>query len=140
MVAALGDDDQKVRTAAGRAVAHGKIREGVARLLALLDKGDPAAPAPLAELANPDLAHDIAEHLGTAPGGVLAQTLGAILKRADFPEPARVQVVRALAKIAGPEATSALSDYVEATPEKPVRGSRREAEALLEKRLSGGGS
>jgi HEAT repeat protein len=138
-VAALGDDVGKVRIAAADAIARGKFREGVERLLALLDKGDAAAPPALAALADADLAHAIGEHLGTAPAGALAQTLGAILKRSDFPEPARVQVVRAIAKIPGGEATAALTDYVESTPEKPPRPSRKEAESVVESRLAGGG-
>lgn len=138
-VAALGDGEQPVRDAAASAVATGKIREGVDRLLALLDRGDSAAPPALAALADADLAHAIGEHLGTAPAPVLALTLGKILRRADFPEPARVQVVRTLAKVPGPEATTALTDYVEATPEKPPRPSRKEAEAVVEARISGGG-
>lgn len=141
-VAALGDDTERVRVAAAGAIARGKIREGQAieRLLALLDKGDAAAPPALAALADADLAHAIAEHLGTAPAGALAQTLGLILKRADFPEPAKVEVVRAIAKIQGAEATAALTDYLEATPEKPPRKSRAEAEKIVEARLSGGGA
>jgi len=139
VVAALGDDVDQVRVAAGGAVARGKIREGVERLLALLDKGDAAAPAPLAALADADLAHAIAEHLGTAPAGTLAQTLGLILKRADFPDPARVQVVRAIAKIPGAEATAALTEYLESVPAKPPRPSRKEAEQVVEQRLAGGG-
>jgi HEAT repeat protein len=138
-VAALGDGEQVVRDAAARAIAHGKIREGVDRLMALLDRGDTAAPPALAELADADMAHAIGEHLGTAPAPVLALTLGKILRRADFPDPARVQVVRTLAKVPGPESTSALTDYVEATPEKPPRPSRKEAEQVVEARLSGGG-
>ncbi|MCE9573579.1 MAG: HEAT repeat domain-containing protein [Deltaproteobacteria bacterium] len=138
-VAALGDDEQAVRDAAANAVATGKIREGVDRLMALLDRGDSAAPPALAALADADMAHAIGEHLGTAPAPVLALTLGKILRRADFPEPARVQVVRTLAKVPGAEATTALTDYVEATPEKPPRQSRKEAEAVVEARISGGG-
>jgi hypothetical protein len=140
VVAALGDDVDKVRAAAAQAVAHGKNRDGLDRLLALLDKGDAAAPPALAALADADLAHTIAEHLGTAPAGVLAQTLGLIVKRPDFPEPARLEVVRAIAKIPGAEATAALTDYIEATPEKPPRKSRAEAEKIVETRLAGGGA
>ena len=140
VVAALGDDVDKVRAAAAGAVAHGRFREGVERLLALLDKGDAAAPPALAALADADMAHTIGEHLGTAPAGALATTLGSILKRADFPEPAKLEVVRAIAKIPGAEATAALTDYVEATPEKPPRKSRSEAEKIVEARLAGGGA
>jgi len=139
-VAALGDDTEKVRAAAASAVAKGKWREGVDRLMALLDKGDAAAPPALAALADADLAHSIAEHLGNAPAATLAVTLGMILKRADFPEPAKLEVVRAIAKIPGAEATGALTDYLEATPEKPPRKSRAEAEKIVEARLAGGGA
>jgi len=139
IVAALGDEDAKVRRAAGQAVEKAKIKPAGERLLALLAKGDPAAPAPIAAVADAELARLVAEQLGTAPDALLAQTLGQILKRADFgPEPARVQVVRALAKIPGPEAINALTDYLSATPEKPPRQSRREAEALVAERLGGG--
>jgi hypothetical protein len=140
VVVALGDDVEVVRTAAGGAVAHGKIREGVERLLALLDKGDAAAPPALAALADADMAHAIGEHLGTAPGAVLAQTFGAILKRPEFPEAAKVEVVRTLAKISGAEATAALTDYVDATPAKPPKKSRAEAQKIIEARLAGGGA
>lgn len=140
VIAALGDDVEKVRAAAGGAVVKGKIKEATERLMALLDKGDAAAPAALAALADADMAHAIAEHLGTAPNGTLAQTLGLILKRADFADPARVQIVRALAKIPGAEATGALTDYIESTPEKPPRPSRKEAEQVVEQRLAGGGA
>jgi hypothetical protein len=140
VVAALGDDAEEVRTAAAGAVAKGKIREGVERLFALLDKGDAAAPPALAALADADMAHAIGEHLGTAPAAVLAQTFGAILKRADFPEAAKVEVVRTLAKISGAEATTALTDYVDATPAKPPKKSRTEAQKIIEARLAGGGA
>ena len=81
----------------------------------------------------------VREQLSQVPDGLLAECLGAILMRPDFGnEAAKLQVVRALGKVAGPEATQALADYVSATPEKPPRQSRREAEAMVESRLEGG--
>ena len=43
-----------------------------------------------------------------------------------------IQVVRALGKVPGSEAVEQLSSYIEKTPEKPPRQSRREAEAIIE--------
>ena len=49
-----------------------------------------------------------------------------------------LRVVRALAKLAGPDAISALSEYIDTIPAKPIRQSRREAEAALKQKLEGG--
>ncbi len=138
ILAALRDQEESVRAAAAEAVVARKPKGAAEPLLALLDKGEVPAAKALAALADAELARVVAEHLGTAPDGVLAQCLGGILVRPDFgPEPARVQVVRALAKLAGPEAITALGDYVDATPATPVKQSRREAEAALKEKLGG---
>ncbi|HVK78272.1 MAG TPA: hypothetical protein VM734_33435 [Kofleriaceae bacterium] len=138
VLAALRDQDVDVRAAAAEAAARGKVKGATEPLLALFDKGELAAGLALGSVADADLARVIAEHLGTPPDGVMAQTLGVILKRPEFgPEPARVQVVRTLAKLAGPEAITVLGDYVDATPAKPPRQSRREAEVALKQKLGG---
>lgn len=138
MLVALRDLEESVRAAAAEAVVARKPKGAVEPLLALLDKGEAPAAKALAALADAELARVVAEHLGVAPDGVLAQCLGGILVRPDFgPEAARVQVVRALAKLAGPEAITALGDYVDATPATPVKQSRREAEAALKEKLGG---
>jgi HEAT repeat protein len=137
-VTALGDEEPVVRTAAARAAAAARLTVAAPRLLALLARGDAGAGPALAAIADADLARRIAELLGRAPDALLAQCLGALLGRADFgPDAARVQVVRALAKVPGPEAITALTDYIEAVPAKPARGSRREAEQALEVRRGG---
>ena len=134
----LSDDDAKVRAAAAAAAASGKVKSAGPALLALMAKNDAPAAKALAALADVELARVIGEQLGTVPDALLAECLGAILVRADFgPDSARLEVVRALGKIAGADATSALADYVSATPEKPPRQSRREAESLVESRLGG---
>jgi HEAT repeat protein len=138
ILAALHDQDAAVRAAAAEAVVARKPKGATESLLALLDKGELPAAKALSTSADADLARVIAEHLGTAPDGVLAQCLGAILVRPDFgPEAAKLQVVRALTKLAGPEAITALGDYVDATPATPPKQSRREAEAALKQKLGG---
>jgi hypothetical protein len=115
-----------------------KLTETIPALLILLDKGEDAAAISLGAMANEDLARTVAEHFGTAPDATLARALGAMLARPDFgPEPTRVETVRTITKLAGPEATNALEAYVKATPVTPPRQSRREAEAALKERLGG---
>jgi hypothetical protein len=139
LVKALGDRQGAVRIAAAEALAKAKSREGTDRLFALLAKGDDAGVKALALMADPEMARAIGEQLGKVPDGALARCLGAILVRPDFgPDEARVQVVRTIAKIAGTDAVNALSDYVEKTPAKPPRPSRKEAEQVVTARLGGG--
>ncbi|MBZ0236004.1 MAG: HEAT repeat domain-containing protein [Deltaproteobacteria bacterium] len=136
ILAALRDHEESVRAAAAEAVVARKPKGAAEPLLALLDKGELPAAKALAAIADADMARVIGEHIGTAPDGALAVCLGAILVRPDFAnEAARVQVVRTLAKLAGPEAITALGDYVDATPATPVKQSRREAEAALKQKL-----
>jgi phage tail sheath protein FI len=138
ILAALHDQEESVRAAAAEAVVARKPKGAAEPLLALLDKGEAPAAKALAAIADADLARVIGEHLGTTPDGVLATCLGAILVRPDFAnEAAKVQVVRTIAKLAGPEAITALGDYVDATPATPVKQSRREAEAALKEKLGG---
>src|SRR5437762_2484626 len=79
----------------------------------------------LAQMADVELARKLGDQLGKMPDAILAQTLGLVLKRADFgPDPARVDLVHAIGKIQDPAAVSALTDYVDATPKNPPRQSR----------------
>ncbi len=138
VVWALSDGHQAVRAAAAGVIAERQLKLAIEPLLALLKKGDEAAADALAAVANPDLAREVGELIGQAPNGLLARCLGAILLRPDFkPESARVEVVRALGKIPGNESLEQLTTYVASVPEMPPRQSRREAEALVEARLSG---
>ena len=135
-LAALRDGNSSVRAAAAVSAATRKDRNAVPALLALLDKGEAAAALALGAIADADLARVVAEHLGAAPDPTLAQSLGAMLVRRDFgPEPARLEVVRTLAKMDGTQVVAALSDYVDSTPAKPVVQSRREAEDALKLKL-----
>ncbi len=139
VLSGLRDGDKLVRAEAGKMVAARKLKAGIEPLLELLKKGDEGAVEPLAAMADPDLARTIGEFIGVAPDALLARCLGSILLRASFkPETARVQVVRSLGKVSGSESVEQLSSYIDAIPEKPPRQSRREAEAIIEARLTGG--
>lgn len=139
ILAALGDGEASVRAAAAAAVARRKLRAGVEPLLRLLVVGDPASAASLASLADPSLAREVAETIGRAPDPLVARCLGQILARPDFkPDAARVEVVRALGRIDGQEATDQLRAYVASLPANPPRPSRKEAVKLLEERAGGG--
>lgn len=138
IAAALRDPVATVRAAAAAAAARGRVRDAVDPLLLLLAKGEEPAARALAALADPMLAARIADHLGKVPDVSLALCLGAILRRADFgPDPARVEIVRAIAKIQDASAIAALTDYIDATPKNPPRPSRQEAELVVEARLGG---
>jgi HEAT repeat protein len=135
----LHDAAGLVRGAAAAAAAKGHIRASVEPLFQLLGRGEEPAARALAALADPDLVAKIADQLGKVPDAALAQCLGYILKRPDFgPDPARVEVIRAIAKIQDPAAVNALTDYIDLTPKNPPRPSRAEAEKLVEARLGGG--
>ena len=135
IVAGLHDAAGSVRAAAANAAGKGRVRDAVDPLLALLAKGEEPAARALAALADPDLARRIADHYGKVPDPALALTLGTILKRADFgPDPARVEIVRAMAKIQDPSAVRQLGEYLDATPKTPPRPSRQEAEMIVNAR------
>jgi HEAT repeat protein len=139
IVAGLHDMTPAVRAAAAAAAAKGRVKDAIDPLFKLLARGEEPAARALAALADADLARKIGDQLGQVPDGVLAICLGGVLKRPDFgPDPARVEIVRAIAKISGPEAVSALTDYLEATPKNPPRPSRAEAQKVVDARLGGG--
>ena len=129
VVAGLHDAVGIVRGAAASAAAKGHVREAIDALFELLARGEEPAARALAAMADPELARRIGDQLGKVPDASLALCLGLVLKRADFgPDPARVDLVRAIAKIADPAAVTALTDYLDATPKNPPRPSRAEAQ------------
>lgn len=139
IAAALHDGAGLVRTAAAAAAAKGRVRDAVEPMLELLAKGEESSARALAAIADPDLARKLADHYGKVPDASLALALGLILKRADFgPDPARVEIVRAMAKIQDPTATNQLKDYLDSTPKNPPRPSRQEAELVVNARTGGG--
>jgi HEAT repeat protein len=138
VVAGLHDPAGIVRAAAAAAAAQGHVRESVDTLFALLAKGEEPAARALAQMADGDLARKIGDQLGKVPDAMLSLSLGILLRRADFgPDTARVDVVHALAKISDQSATSALTDYIDATPKNPPRQSRTEAQKIVEARVGG---
>ena len=138
IIAGLRDPVGMVRTAAAGAAGRGRIKGAVEPLLALLAKGEDSAARALAQLADPDLARKLADQLGKVPDPSLAIALGAILKRTDFgPDEARVEIVRAIAKIQDPAAVTVLTEYLDATAKLPPRPSRGEAKTVVDARLGG---
>lgn len=140
IVAALHDPTGMVRNAAAGAASKGRVRDAVEPLLKLLAKGEESSARSLAALADPDLARKLADHYGKVPDVSLALSLGLILRRADFgPDPARVEIVRAMAKIQDRAAIKELQEYVDVTPKNPPRPSRHEAQMVLDARTDKGG-
>jgi hypothetical protein len=73
--------------------------------------------------------------VGQVPDGLLCQTLGDMLLRADFgPDPIRIEVVKTLSKVPGADSTSALVEYVAATEKDKLRPSRAEAQKVIDQR------
>jgi len=139
LVAGLSDMNGSARGAAAMAASKGRVREAIEPLFELLGRSEDSASKALAAMADPDLARRIGDLFGKVPEAILAATLGAILKRADFgPDPARVDLVRAIGRIQDAAAVSALTDYLDATPKNPPRPSRQEAQKMVEARLGGG--
>ncbi len=140
LIAGLHDMAGAVRAAAASAAAKGRVRESIDPLFELLARGEDSASKALAAMADADLARKIGDRLGQVPDAILAQTLGLVLKRADFgPDTARVELVRAIGKLPDAQAIGVLTDYVDATPANPPRQSREEAKKMVEARMSGGG-
>jgi len=138
IVAGLHDATGSVRNAAAAAAGRGRVRDAVDPMLLLLAKGEESSAKALAQLADPDLARKIADQYGKVPDASLALCLGLVLKRGDFgPDPARVEVVRAIAKIQDRAAVNQLTDYVDTTPKNPPRPSRQEAEMVIDARRGG---
>jgi HEAT repeat protein len=138
LVAGLRDMTGAVRGAAAAAAAKAKVRDAIEPLFELLGRGEDAAAKALAAMADVDLARKIGEQFGKVPDAILVQTLGLVLKRNDFgPDPARVELVRAIGKIQDPTAVAVLTDYVDATPKNPPRPSRQEAQKMVEARMGG---
>jgi HEAT repeat protein len=139
LIGGLHDSNPTVRAAAAAAAAKGHAREAVEPLLELMARNEESAGKALAAMADGELARKIGEQLGKVPDPILAMTLGLVLKRPDFgPDPARVDLVRAIGKIQDQSAIAALTDYIDATPKNPPRQSRTEAQKMVEARLGGG--
>jgi len=138
ILAGLHDMAGMVRGAAAMAAAKGHVRGAVEPMLVLLARGEEPVARALAEMADLDLARRLADQLGQVSDPLLAHCLGWVLKRADFgPDAARVEVVRAIAKISDNAAVDALTDYLDASPKTPARASRAEAQKIVEARLGG---
>jgi len=141
LIAALSDPSEDVRAAGARALAtreaHDDKRSPAVEdaLVKLLAHHDGVAVEALGALGGPGTARRLGELFGQIPDGLLASTFSELLHRNDFgPDPIRLEVVKAIGKLTGPEATNALRDYVTETESDKQRPSRAEAKKLIELR------
>ncbi|MSP59672.1 MAG: HEAT repeat domain-containing protein [Myxococcales bacterium] len=135
LIGALSDSVEEVRAAAARALAKRKETSAEEPLVKLLAHRDAAAVDAIAAIGGPSSARRLGELVGQIPDSLLAATLGELLKRPDFgPDPIRLEVVKAISKLAGAEATAALTEYVQATEKEKTRPSRVEAKKAIEQR------
>jgi HEAT repeat protein len=135
LAARLGDADDGVVAIAAKAIASRHQAEAAPRLLALLDLKVPEVAVPLGQVAPLSMIPTLRDRRGSLPDADLATVLGEILKRSDVPEPTRVELVKALADIPGPDATTALVEYVGGLPkDAAARPSRTAAQKQLDER------
>jgi len=137
LVAALSDGVADVRAAGARALANRKERSPQVEdaLVKLLAHKDEAAVTALGILGGPGTARRLGELFGQIPDGLIANTFSELLNRPDFgPDPLRVEVIKAVGKLTGPESTAALKDYIRATEKDKDRPSSKEARRLIELR------
>ncbi len=130
----LGDAAPEVRAVAAAALAARKYDKASGRLFKLVARNDAGAAAPLGALMSQGDVPKVAELRGRIDDVVLAATLGEFLKREDVADRLRIDVVRTLARIPGAAATTALVEYVAAVPDKASRGSRDEAQKVIDGR------
>ena len=130
----LGDQEGQVRSAAAEGLAARKVARAVPRLLKLVARSDAGAAPALGALIPADEVPRLAELTGQIDEGVLTAACAAVLARADMPDPARVEMVRSLARMSGAAATAALTEYAARAPANDARPSRAEAQKALDRR------
>jgi HEAT repeat protein len=135
LIDSLGDSNPMVRAQAARILGERKEAKAEKPLFKMLRRGDGSAAGPLGTVGGVETAKQLAELIGELSDTALSIALGTMLKRKDFgPDPLRTEVVKALGKIPGPEATSAIVEYIASVPSKEVRISKQTAEKQLEGR------
>jgi len=135
LIDALGDSSPIVRARAARLLGDRNERKAEKALFKMLRRGDKTAAAPLGIVGGVETAKQLGELIGELPDAAVATAFGTMLKRKDFgPDPLRTEVVKALGKIPGADATAALVEYVASVPPKEVRISKTAAEKILEGR------
>jgi HEAT repeat protein len=133
-LARLGDEDQGVRSVAAVAAARRLKAEAAPRLRGLLETKDGVAAVPLGQVAPVGELPSLIGLRGRVSDADYATLLGEILKRTDVPDPARVEVVQALADVPGADATTALAEYV-ADPGAGARSGRSLPSQALAKKM-----
>ena len=132
---ALSDSNPMIRAQAARILGDRKERIAERHLLKMMRRKDTSAAVPLGTVGGAQTALNLGEMIGDLPGAALASALGTMLLRKDFgPDPLRTEVVKALGRIRGKEATSYLAEYVASVPPHERRPSKNWAKLILEKR------
>ncbi len=112
LIAALSDSIEEVRAAAAAALGKRRAAKAEKPLQRLFDKGDRAAAAALGQLGSAEFGRAITEKIGSLPDAQVAALLGEMLKRPDLgPDSFKLDLVRALGRVPGVEATTALLAY-----------------------------
>ena len=112
LVMALSDSVEEVRASAALALAKRRSPKAEKPLRKLFDKGDRAAATALGQLGSAEFARSITEKIGSLPDAQVATLLGEMLKRTDLgPDPYKLDLVRALGRVPGVEATTVLLSY-----------------------------
>lgn len=133
LLARLGDANDGVVAAAVEALVARHRAEAAPRLVELVKLQVPGMAAPLGQLAPVSMVPALEALRGSVSDADLATTLGEVLKRTDVPEPTRVELVKSLAEIPGPDATTALAEYVGGLP---PAGAARPSKTAAEKQLA----
>lgn len=132
---ALSDSNPMIRAQAARILGDRKELTAERHLMKMLRRKDTSASIPLGTVGGAQTAMNLGEMIGDLPGAALASALGTMLMRKDFgPDPLRTEVVKALGKIQGKEATAYLSEYVGSVPPHELRQSKNIAKLILERR------
>ncbi len=134
LIERLGDSAAEIRTACAEALAGRKEARAERRLFALVARNDLGAAGPLGRLVAPNDIPRVAELFGRVDGPVLALVFGEFVKREDVPDRLRLDVVRTLARIPGPVATTAMVEYLATIPENDNRPSKDEVQKILAQR------
>ncbi|MCB9558356.1 MAG: HEAT repeat domain-containing protein [Deltaproteobacteria bacterium] len=132
LIDALGDSNPMVRASAARMLGDRQEKRAESALFMLVKRKDVSAAAPLGKVAGVETAKNLGELIGEVPDRAIALAYGEMLKRKEFgPDPLRMQIVKALGKLPGSDATTALVEYIASVPPKDIRLSKKMAERLL---------
>jgi HEAT repeat protein len=130
--AALRDSNDRVRGAAALALGEHGDRGALEVLFLAFDRNVPEAAVAIGKLGGPADAERLASFLGRRQLADVLPGLDEFLRRGDFPEASKIDVIHRLEGIAGPDVKRLLMRLVSSPPESglPARV-REEAERVI---------